>query len=75
MSDQENPAKELSRVPTVKEVAARAGVSTATVSRALSGSAGVREPLRSRVLEVARLLSYRPNRTLEPGGRSPDSGY
>ena len=62
MSDQENPAKELSRAPTVKEVAARAGVSTATVSRALSGSAGVREPLRSRVLEVARSLSYRPNR-------------
>ncbi len=49
-------------VATVKEVAERAGVSTATVSRVLSGSTGVREPLRSRVLEAARLLSYRPNR-------------
>jgi len=48
--------------PTVKEVAKRAGVSTATVSRALSGSARVREPLRSRVLEIARSLSYQPNR-------------
>jgi DNA-binding LacI/PurR family transcriptional regulator len=62
MSDKENSVEKLTRVPTVKEVAARAGVSTATVSRALSGSAGVREPLRSRVLEVAQLLSYRPNR-------------
>jgi len=62
MSDKENSAKQLTRVPTVKEVAARAGVSTATVSRALSGSAGVREPLRSRVLEVAQSLAYRPNR-------------
>jgi LacI family transcriptional regulator/LacI family repressor for deo operon, udp, cdd, tsx, nupC, and nupG len=49
-------------MPTVKEVAERAGVSTATVSRTLTGSARVREPLRSRVLEVARSLSYRPNR-------------
>ena len=34
----------------------------ATVSRALSGSAGVREPLRSRILEAAHSLSYSPNR-------------
>lgn len=49
-------------IATVKEVAQRARVSTATVSRVLSGSAGVREPLRSRVLDAARVLSYRPNR-------------
>jgi len=49
-------------LPTVVEVAERAGVSVATVSRVLSGSALVREPLKSRVLEAARALSYRPNR-------------
>ncbi len=62
MPDTDNSAKKQSSVPTVKEVAEHAGVSTATVSRALSGSASVREPLRSRVLEAARSLSYRPNR-------------
>ena len=40
----------------------RAGVSTATVSRVLSGAGGVREPLRLRVLDAARSLAYRPNR-------------
>lgn len=47
---------------TVKEVAERAAVSTATVSRVLSGSAGVRDPLKKRVLDAVRLLAYRPNR-------------
>src|SRR5580692_5408518 len=49
-------------VATVKEVAKRAGVSTATVSRVLSGGAGVGQLLRVRVLDAARSLSYRPNR-------------
>src|SRR6516164_4161562 len=49
-------------VATVKDVAERAGVSTATVSRVLSGVAGVREPLKSKVLEASRALGYRPNR-------------
>jgi DNA-binding LacI/PurR family transcriptional regulator len=51
-----------SGVATVKDVAERAGVSTATVSRVLSGTAGVREPLKTKVFEAARALGYRPNR-------------
>jgi DNA-binding LacI/PurR family transcriptional regulator len=54
--------KKLASVPTVKEVAARAGVSTASVSRALSGAPGVHESTRARIMKVAQELSYRPNR-------------
>jgi DNA-binding LacI/PurR family transcriptional regulator len=49
-------------VATIKDVAGRAGVSTATVSRVLSGITGVREPLKSQVIDAARMLGYRPNR-------------
>jgi LacI family transcriptional regulator len=62
MRDAQNSAKPKSLPPTIKQVAQHAGVSAATVSRALSGSAGVREPLRSRILDAARSLSYSPNR-------------
>ncbi len=48
--------------PTIKHVAAAAGVSTATVSRVLSGLAGVRDGVRERVHEVVRTLGYQPNR-------------
>src|SRR4051812_9722347 len=51
----------LARV-TVRQVALRAGVSTATVSRALAGSTYVADDLRERVLNAARALDYRPNR-------------
>ena len=47
---------------TVKDVAAKAGVSTATVSRVLSGQAQVGDELRSKVLRAADALRYRPNR-------------
>jgi len=47
---------------TVKEVAARAGVSTATVSRVLSGAGGVASGLQRRVYDAAKALNYRPNR-------------
>ena len=50
-----------STVATVKEVAARAGVSTATVSRVLSGVGGVAEDLQRKVVDAARALNYRPN--------------
>lgn len=49
-------------VATVKEVAAKAGVSTATVSRVLSGMGGVAEALEREVREAATSLNYWPNR-------------
>jgi LacI family transcriptional regulator len=46
---------------TIEDVAARSGVSTATVSRVLSGSVPAREETRERVLAAARELDYRPS--------------
>lgn len=46
---------------TIIEVAAVAGVSTATVSRVLSQPDRVAEPTRRRVLEVVDALGYQPN--------------
>ena len=45
----------------IKDVAARAEVSVASVSRALSGRPGVSEAIRRRVLVAARELNYRPD--------------
>ncbi|SFS54471.1 LacI family DNA-binding transcriptional regulator [Saccharopolyspora flava] len=46
---------------TISDVANRAGVSTATVSRALNGKATVDPELAARVLAAAEELGYRPN--------------
>ncbi|NUR84035.1 MAG: LacI family DNA-binding transcriptional regulator [Nonomuraea sp.] len=46
---------------TIKDVAALAGVSPSTVSRALNGGPTVARALRERVLTAARELEYRPN--------------
>lgn len=46
----------------IEDVAERAGVSTATVSRVLSGKPYVSAALRERVLMAARELDYRPSR-------------
>ncbi len=46
---------------TIRDVAARAGVSTATVSRSLRHSANVQPETRRRVEEAARALRYRPS--------------
>jgi LacI family transcriptional regulator len=48
--------------PTIRDVATRAGVSTATVSNVFSGSKPVNAELRERVEEAARDLSYRVDR-------------
>jgi LacI family fructose operon transcriptional repressor len=45
----------------IKDVALAAGVSTATVSRVLSGQTGVSEALRQKVQEAVATLGYRPN--------------
>lgn len=45
----------------IRDVAARAGVANATVSRVLSGSAEVRADLRDRVLQAAAELDYQPD--------------
>jgi LacI family transcriptional regulator len=50
-------------MPTLKDVARVAGVSTATVSRTLSGDGGgVRPETRQRVIDAARALGHEPNR-------------
>jgi len=46
---------------TIADVASRAGVSTATVSRVLAGLGGARPDTRQRVLKSARELGYRPS--------------
>jgi len=47
----------------IREVAERAGVSPATVSRVLNGSATVAKAKREMVLAAVNELGYRPNRT------------
>ncbi|SDG18474.1 DNA-binding transcriptional regulator, LacI/PurR family [Lentzea fradiae] len=49
--------------PTIKDIAAAAGVSKGAVSLALNGRPGVSEATRARVLEVASSLGYRPSAT------------
>ena len=47
--------------PTIADVASRSGVSTATVSRVLSGGRPARPATRARVLAAAEELDYRPS--------------
>jgi LacI family transcriptional regulator len=54
-----NPA----RAPTMRDVAAVAGVSLKTVSRVVNQEAGVSPMLEQRVREAVELLGYRPNVT------------
>ncbi len=65
-----SPGSAADRPITVREVAAAAEVSQATVSRVLSGSAAVSPDLARRVLDAAVALGYTPN----PSARSLASG-
>ncbi|TMJ35029.1 MAG: LacI family transcriptional regulator, partial [Alphaproteobacteria bacterium] len=50
-------ASRVRRNPTIAEIAAEAGVGTATVDRILNGRAGVREQTRKRVLKALAHLN------------------
>ncbi|MFF6984461.1 LacI family DNA-binding transcriptional regulator [Streptomyces sp. NPDC008343] len=56
--------------PSIEDVAAAAGVSTASVSRSLRGLKGVSEKTRNHVIEVARDLGY----SISPGAASLRTG-
>jgi LacI family transcriptional regulator len=49
------------KAPTIKDVAALAGVAPGTVSNVLTGKKLVAEPLRKSVLDAISTLDYRPN--------------
>jgi LacI family fructose operon transcriptional repressor len=51
--------------PTNKDVASRAGVSIATVSRVVNGLPNVRPELRRKVLRAVKVLDYQPSRTAQ----------
>ena len=53
--------REPHRTVTIREVAAKAGVSVATISRVLNGKGPVREATSRRVLETAQALRYAPH--------------
>lgn len=53
------------RQPTILDIAARAGVSHATVSRALAGKPGVTDSTRQAVQDAASELDYQPNRVAQ----------
>jgi LacI family transcriptional regulator len=48
-------------VPTIKEIAARANVSIATVSKVLNGMGGASEQTIAKIQELAREMNYTPN--------------
>lgn len=49
---------------TIQEIAAKAGVSTATVSRVFGNHPNIREEIKDKVLSVARKYNYRPRLSL-----------
>ncbi|RWD93866.1 LacI family DNA-binding transcriptional regulator [Mesorhizobium sp.] len=62
MSSDAEPAPVSAKPPvTLREVAAAAGVSVATASKALNGQGRMTAETRERIRETARLLGFRPN--------------
>ena len=61
--DVDNVGRESLRAPTMRDVAAVAGVSLKTVSRVVNGEGGVSDGLALRVRDAVRVLGYRPNMT------------
>ena len=61
-SNKRASSRRLKTTVTIRDVAARAGVSTATVSRVLAGQNGVGKKVRELVTEAAQQLDYQPNR-------------
>lgn len=53
------------KAPTIYDIAAHAGVSSATVSRVLNGQANVNAELRAQVEAAMQELRFRPNRTAQ----------
>jgi DNA-binding LacI/PurR family transcriptional regulator len=47
--------------PSMRQIAAKAGVSTATVSMAMRGHPQISEGRRAQILKIARSMGYRPN--------------
>ncbi|MFF1632515.1 LacI family DNA-binding transcriptional regulator [Leifsonia sp. NPDC058248] len=67
------PLSGAARQPTIREVAALAGVSPMTVSRTLAGGKNVRPDVQDRVFEAVQSLGYHRNenaRSLRPGQSS-----
>lgn len=54
-------SRDPSRTATIREIARRAGVSIASVSRALNGKPGLGDALRERILAISREIEYRPS--------------
>ncbi len=50
---------------TIKDIAKLCGVSEGTVDRAINNRLGIKEATRQRVIEVAKLLNYKPNRVAQ----------
>lgn len=52
----------MTRAVTIEDIAAAAGVSRQTVSRAINGMPRISEETRARVIEISERLGYRPSR-------------